>query len=426
MKVSVFLLVLTRSTTAWPGTPKMKNIGYLGSGYDFMFGNPHALGTVDPGFRDSLIDYVYMGQKTADDEYVIPNGINIRRCDACRLDWETNEVFGMNSYEHSLIDDATSIFKFLGFFSKASKDYSQVEKETTQFQRVVTESKASCLVYCADLVKTPGAFGVSPLKAALQTLPVSYNTSNATKEAYLNFLRNYGTHVTTAVKMGGTFGQRSVIEKTKYSDMIGLGMNIKQSGFSAFLIAKIESRNLNADAIRDAHVFSNHTESQQLFTTGGQPPANGQVETWIAKAVQEPMPVKIELTPIDEFVKIYLPHDLDKVPGLASASEDYCQWLVASGFLETCNPPQPDPPAPGPPPTPAPINPQAIHRICVRNRGAFGMYWELFDAEHGDHRTGSEGYPNGQIRCLYGGQINGHVSRSGQSRQIHQLVSALF
>lgn len=171
MKVSVFLLVLTRSTTAWPGTPKMKNIGYLGSGYDFMFGNPHALGTVDPGFRDSLIDYVYMGQKTADDEYVIPNGINIRRCDACRLDWETNEVFGMNSYEHSLIDDATSIFKFLGFFSKASKDYSQVEKETTQFQRVVTESKASCLVYCADLVKTPGAFGVSPLKAALQTLP---------------------------------------------------------------------------------------------------------------------------------------------------------------------------------------------------------------------------------------------------------------
>ena len=53
---------------------KMRNIGYVLSGYDIWFGNPLATGNqlVDPGFRRQIFAATYTNSLTADNRYCVP------------------------------------------------------------------------------------------------------------------------------------------------------------------------------------------------------------------------------------------------------------------------------------------------------------------------------------------------------------------
>jgi hypothetical protein len=56
----------------------MPNIDKLGSGYDILFANPHAIGSIDPGFRDSVYDLsVYSGKLTPDQRFAVPDGTQV-------------------------------------------------------------------------------------------------------------------------------------------------------------------------------------------------------------------------------------------------------------------------------------------------------------------------------------------------------------
>ena len=56
---------------------KMKNIGYILSGYDLWFGNPLAVEqTVDPGFRGQIFAAHYGDTLTADNRYCVPGKLS--------------------------------------------------------------------------------------------------------------------------------------------------------------------------------------------------------------------------------------------------------------------------------------------------------------------------------------------------------------
>ena len=84
--ILAIVLALPLGTNSFPGghkvkdsplcedvNNKMKNIGYILSGYDLWFGNPLAVEqTVDPGFRGQIFAAHYGDTLTADNRYCVP------------------------------------------------------------------------------------------------------------------------------------------------------------------------------------------------------------------------------------------------------------------------------------------------------------------------------------------------------------------
>ena len=72
-------------------------IGYLGMGYDIVYGNPHALGSNDPGFRQPIFDTsnYSLGHTSSDIQYCLPNGIDAEPCNSCSLDWTYQTISGI-------------------------------------------------------------------------------------------------------------------------------------------------------------------------------------------------------------------------------------------------------------------------------------------------------------------------------------------
>ena len=73
-------------------------IGYLGMGYDLVYGNPHALGSNDPGFRQNVFDTsnYSLGHTSSDIQYCLPNGVDAEPCNSCSLDWSYQSISGIS------------------------------------------------------------------------------------------------------------------------------------------------------------------------------------------------------------------------------------------------------------------------------------------------------------------------------------------
>jgi hypothetical protein len=101
-----------------------------------------------------------------------------------------------------------------------------------------------------------------------------------------------------------------------------------------------------------ADYFNSQTESTVKFIVGGSFPASGQFEDWAVLVKDQPMPIRVELSPLQYLVSsTYFP-DMDaaalneKQAALQQALLNYCLTKVAEGALVDCNPPPPDAPPP--------------------------------------------------------------------------------
>ncbi len=88
--------------TQQPPMP-MPNIDKLGSAYDIIYANPHALGSIDPGFREPVYNLsVYSGKLTPDQRFAVPDGTQVSVGRTCALSFCSSEVLGGSSYCNSL------------------------------------------------------------------------------------------------------------------------------------------------------------------------------------------------------------------------------------------------------------------------------------------------------------------------------------
>merc|ERR1712003_423258 len=89
----------------------------------------------------------------------------------------------------------------------------------------------------------------------------------------------------------------------------------------------------------------------------------------------KPMPVKMSLFNLyDLFTEAYMPGAVDlekKRNNMKNASSQYCPYRKNQIHNGSCVPPvkKPDP-------MPTPVDPNAIRRICVRNSGAYALWFE--------------------------------------------------
>ena len=138
---------------------------------------------------------------TTDGHYSIPDHTTVNDAQCCSFTFSSSILKDTRSYMDSLKGQISTNFKFWGAGFSASSDYQDVHQSTVNDNSIFISSQAQCEAYGASINDTPFT---KDFAAAVSTLPSSFNSS--TREQYLFFIQSYGTHIATALIMGGRYG----------------------------------------------------------------------------------------------------------------------------------------------------------------------------------------------------------------------------
>jgi hypothetical protein len=307
--IKIFLcLILVISFSFQQST--FPNIGYLGSGYDVVFGNPHSTdssGGIDPGFRSSVFELsnYSLGLLTPDQKYKVPNGVTAETCTMCSLSFETDYISDMKTYVSNLQTDiAIPNINFWVISFSASVDYKSMYKYIYSYSDKYTSTNASCCVYMASIQIYNSPTLSQDFINGVQQLP-----SNGNQNAYFDFIEEFGTHVVTEMSMGSRWGEMSRFTKTSWSQMSSTNFDIKvAASYSAMIKAGVSV--LVDSQKKMAETFEHYSSEQKIFETGKIIPNNLDVKTWMQNSAENPMPLKIRLHSLDYFLqKKFFPND---------------------------------------------------------------------------------------------------------------------
>jgi len=289
-----------------------KNIGYLGSGYDLIFGNPHG-NQVDPGFKQPILDMSSYTRKrlTPDKRFNLPDNVDARSSLDCSLQSEVKEVSGAKSMYESLSTDVGVEGGGWGFAFSASAAYKSVSASSSAFHKTYVSVKAKCDIYKAFV----DSGTASPLKQGFREmvskLPASADPADR-RNPYWNLIRDFGTHYTKSVNMGSKAVLRSEFEQVKWAQMKSSSLNVKVAAKFSFL-AFSGGASVQTDSERkQAQQFESHRSDVSENFLGARPSSDGKWETWLKEAGAEPMPFQYKLASVNELLsEAYFPEDKD-------------------------------------------------------------------------------------------------------------------
>ena len=306
--------------------PKYPNIGYVGSCYDIFRGNPQDTNGLDPGFLGhGIFQFTYnQGRTTADGRYSIPDHTMVNDALSCSFSFSSSVTRDSRSYMNSLKVHVDTSFKGWGASFSTSDDYQQVHQSTQNGETMYISSQAQCEAYGASV---DGATFLGSFINSVLYLPDVLNSS--TQAAYLNFIQEYGTHIATAIKMGGRYGIRSEFTTQNYSSLSSTGINIKASaGYSG--LVKIGISLDTEQKEKDASNYNDHRSSYLLYQVGGEPPVNENQTTfeWAKTVKEDPLPLSYSLTELYKYLTPrFFPQDSNidiKRENLRNVTFEYC------------------------------------------------------------------------------------------------------
>jgi len=328
----------------------MPNIRYLGKGYNILRGNPHSFdGKIDPGYAESILDLTYSeGLRVEQDSWIIPDGTDGVDVRACRTDFGSKEINGMESYTDSLKGSVKADFEGWGAAFSASVSWKQVKSGSESQNRVYMESLATCTAYSimANAFTPPRV--TKSFAAGINYLPTEYNSETASHFEF--FIRVFGTHVMFGAEFGGAYGQVSEFTHTAWNRMKSNGLDVELAArYSGMISAGAEVSSSTAQD--EAKSYNSNSSRQYIFTKGGTYSASR--NTWMKSVRDEPMPLTYHLWPLDVVLDSrFMPSTVDKealaaLParkaGLKAALTSYCKLLQEQGDLSSCDAPGPNP-----------------------------------------------------------------------------------
>ena len=298
----------------------------MGSCYDILRGNPQNTAGLDPGFLgQGIFQFTYnQGLTTADGRYSIPDYTTVNDIQSCSFSFSSRIDKDTASYMDSLKIHVDADFKGKAASFSASADYQQVHQSTQSRQTVFISSQAQCEVYGASVDDAPLTdFFVKAVNSLSEVI------NSSTKHDYLTFIQKYGTHIVTALKMGGRFGVRSEFSTTDYSNLCSSGVNVKASaGYSGQV--DVSASLATDDHKKAAQSFNDKRHSYKMFQVGGHPPVdeNGTTFEWAQTLKNDPLPLSYSLTEMYKFFTLQnFPNitNIDKKKeNLRNVTLDYC------------------------------------------------------------------------------------------------------
>ena len=331
----LFLFCLVMLEPSLDSPPKYPNIGYLGSCYDIFNGNPETTKGLDPGLKSlGIFQFTYnRGLTTADGRYSIPDGTTVNDAQSCSFSFFSDITKNTGSYMDSIKIYVDASFKGWGASFSASTDYQDMEKSTQSGETVFVSSQARCEAYGASI---NDAEFTDNFINTVSYLPVVLNSS--TREIYISFIQEYGTHVLTSLMMGGRYGVRSEFKTSNYSSLASSGINVKASaGYSGLVHV---GGSLDTDVKKEAaEKFNNLRSSFKIYQVGGDPPVdvNGTAFEWAQTVKKYPLPLSYSLKEIYKyFTSRYFPNDANidrKRENLRNMTGEYCVLTVPDTSL---------------------------------------------------------------------------------------------
>ncbi|KAK6174005.1 hypothetical protein SNE40_017361 [Patella caerulea] len=193
------LIVLVTNSTHGAVT---HGINFIGIGYNLLKGNPDGgvgnQGGVDPGLN--TLRHIF--QLSPGD---VPHEVVYEKRQSC-LDVKTIDIFyGAKSYQHKLginIDASGKGNPAIADFSfSLSPRFEKESSETNQNRRVLQDDQNICNLgsarYAEELADNDGFSVTRNFASAVCKLPVHYDAKR-----YMQFLDDWGTHVTVQVNFG--------------------------------------------------------------------------------------------------------------------------------------------------------------------------------------------------------------------------------
>jgi hypothetical protein len=133
--------------------PKFPNIGYIGQGYDLLYGNPQTpQASADPGFRNAVYNLTYSGQQTADGRFQVPDGTQVLPITSCIYVFSVDQISGVQAYSQSISKSIDVGYSGIIFTFGMSKSYQQIMKSVSKEQHVYTKAVAWCTAYNANIL----------------------------------------------------------------------------------------------------------------------------------------------------------------------------------------------------------------------------------------------------------------------------------
>lgn len=330
---------------------------YLGVGYDFIFGNPigDPFLKVDPGYRDSIIKLTY---PKSDEDYpdnymnINPNGSFVRNEISCNRSEKESEISTMSEYTKELSVDASigASYGLFGSFS-ASTGYKSVSNTISKNKFRMFMLKSYCFKYVASLSQYSQWKLTDQFVRAISLLPSHFNSlekdgtycsdeefrDNRKSEkcgksvtAWMYFFKNFGTHVSTLLHLGGKITQQVKISKNDYKAMTESGLSISASVSAGFGLFKVKgSTNTESNESSNNESSTSSLEKETVIiggTTIFDPNDPNNFEKWAESISENPMPIKGEYEPLSRI----LPTRLSKI--YEEALRFYISVNVPSNF----------------------------------------------------------------------------------------------
>jgi hypothetical protein len=325
----------------------MQNCGaYVGSGYDIYFGFPYANG-VDPGYRGQVLDLTKYeeGKRTSDQRLLIPDGAEVKRCDACSSSFSSSLITGMSSLKKDLDVSVSVSGSYGGGAFSASVDYQKAESSLSKSREVIVESKAEC---CAYTVTTTDPKVVKNFAKALESLTgFSGMELDEQKSVLLELFKEFGTHVVLSVKMGGRFGRRKFVKADSLASSKKSKLEIEAEASYDGLMWSASAKAGMSLSEKEESKSSKSSERKEMFSVGGiyDPDKN----QWMKNVIDEPMPIAIlHAVPLHKVISPeYMPSvEKEQVQEWSKAVSygfsKYCEWLQGAGKLVGCIDPESD------------------------------------------------------------------------------------
>ncbi|SOV76439.1 perforin-like protein 3 [Plasmodium sp. gorilla clade G3] len=330
---------------------------YLGVGYDFIFGNPigDPFLKVDPGYRDSIIKLTY---PKSDEDYpdnymnINPNGSFVRNEISCNRSEKESEISTMSEYTKELSVDASigASYGLFGSFS-ASTGYKSVSNTISKNKFRMFMLKSYCFKYVASLSQYSQWKLTDQFVRAISLLPSHFNSlekdgtyctdeefrDNRKSEkcgksvtAWMYFFKNFGTHVSTLLHLGGKITQQVKISKNDYKAMTESGLSVSASVSAGFGLFKVKgSTNTESNESSNEESSTSSLEKETVIiggTTIFDPNDPNNFEKWAESITENPMPIKGEYEPLSRI----LPTRLSKI--YEEALRFYISVNVPSNF----------------------------------------------------------------------------------------------
>lgn len=334
---------------------ELKNPGYLFKGYDILKGNPLPfIASEDPGFTLDIFAEAYThGLVNSACQYRVPNGASfIDSQQSCSLSSTSSTIYGEASLTRELqnrvdlggVEIEAFQSKFSGSFS-----YQKVKTDLDTNEVVMVVTGAQCGAY--TLTNNPGDIAGAEFSPGFATevfgLPLNYSV-----QAYADFVSKYGTHYVNKITLGSAYYRHNKISKETFVRTTNSGRDI---GVIARAAADLWTAQANSSHTRELEEeFRNTVIEYHETTLGANRLQEGGFQTWSSEVSQAPMPLKVDLTLIDDLLDhvshlknyqhYYATETAEnlsvKKANLRRFLTEYCGHLLEKDGVPTCDAPK--------------------------------------------------------------------------------------